>query len=102
MRFKLSVRHKAELHIEDAFNWYFFKSPKAAEKFLTQLDDSFTRITKTPLAFAVRYKNVHMLPLKNFPVCIHYVVNDRLKKVTVIAVLSSRQDPKKWELLDNE
>ncbi len=100
MKFKLSVRHKAERHIEDAFDWYFYKSPKAAEKFLIQLDDAFTRITKTPLAFAVRYKNVHLLPLKSFPVCVHYVVNEQLKKVTVVSVLSSRQDPKKWEQLN--
>jgi plasmid stabilization system protein ParE len=99
MRFTLSVRNKAERHIEDAFDWYFHKSPKAAEKFISQLDDSFTRITKTPLAFAVRYKNVHMLPLKNFPVCVHYVVNQKLSKVTVIAVLSTKQVPKNWEML---
>ncbi|MFZ5552911.1 MAG: type II toxin-antitoxin system RelE/ParE family toxin [Bacteroidota bacterium] len=102
MKFKLSVRYRAEGHIEDAFDWYFYKSPKVAEKFLTQLDDSFTRITKTPLAFAVRYKNVHLLQLKGFPVCVHYVVNERMKKITVIAVLSAKQDPKKWSSLLTE
>lgn len=98
MRYKLSLRTQAEQDIQSAFEWYYAKSPRAAQKLIVQLEDTFKLLSKNPLSFPIRYKNTRFVELKNFPIGVHYIVQSETKTVVVLAVLSSLQDPKKWDL----
>ena len=97
MSYRLELRKKAEADIDKAFNWYFPKSSVIAEKLIKALDSDFAYLTKIPYSCAVRYKEVRLKPLKHFPICIHYIVSVKHKKVIVLAVMFSPENPKKWD-----
>jgi hypothetical protein len=95
MSFRLEFRSSVKKDILLLLEWYLDKSVSNAEKFQIQLEEAKLIITKQPYSFQIRYKEVRMSHLKNFPVSLHYVINEKLKIVTLIAVLSSKQDSKK-------
>ena len=64
--------------------------------FENSISRSISDLKLNPLAFQVRYKDVRILFLKNFPIGIHYIVNGN--KVLVIAVFHTSMDSEKWTL----
>jgi toxin ParE1/3/4 len=97
MSYRLELRKRAETDIDKVFHWYFYKSIPAAQKILNDLNDELVYLTKHPLTSAIRYKNIRLRPLKHFPVCIHYTIISKPKKVIVLAIIFSPEDPKKWD-----
>jgi len=98
MSFKLEIRGDARIDILNCLDWFLNKSVSTGEKLQIQIEDSINRILKTPFAFEIRYKETRLIHLKNFPISIHYSINEKLKLVTLVAVLSSNENPEKWEL----
>lgn len=68
MSFKLTIRKKAEKDIESAFDWYFEKSVKSSENFLSEIDHYINFINQHPFSFEVKYKNVRYIELKKYPI----------------------------------
>lgn len=60
MTYKLVIRKQAESDIQNAFEWYFARAPKAAHKLISQLEQMFHTITKSPLSFANKIGRAHV------------------------------------------
>jgi len=72
-------RPAVQADIINAVSYYKAVSPQLARQFLFRIREAKKYIDRSPLAFEVKYKNVRMLLLKQFPFHIHYIIDDSEK-----------------------
>ncbi len=96
MSYTLQIRIRARKDIEKIMDWYLEKSKDAAIKYQDQLQENIEFILKHPLSMEIRYKTIRMAHLKNFPVSLHYNVNEKSKIIVLYTVQFSMENTEKW------
>ncbi len=92
MAFNTIVLPSALLDIQEIIDHYDGVQIGLSEKFDNELNDYFLTLQKSPF-FQIRYANVRCLPLRKFPVMIHFIVDEKLNIVYIRAVLNTSKDP---------
>ena len=80
--------------IEEITKWYEDQRKGLSYDFELCLEAGINEITRTPLAFQKRYKNVKILFINRFPYGIHYVLKS--DEIIVIGVFHTSRSPKNW------
>ena len=92
MEYKLKIEPVAKLDIQNEINYYNNKQKGLGKKFHNEVKVYFKSIQSNPF-FQVRYDEVHCLPLKTFPIMIHYTINKSKKIVIVRALINTSKKP---------
>ena len=92
MAFNTIVLPSAIRDIQEIIDYYDSLQQGLSLKFDNELNDYFLTLQKNPF-FQVRYANVRCLPLKKFPVMIHFTIEEKLNIVYIRAVLNTSKDP---------
>lgn len=92
MAFNTIVLPSAIKDIQEIIDYYDTIQQGLSGKFDNELNDYFLSLQKNPF-FQTRYANVHCLPLKKFPVMIHFTIDEKLNKVYIRAVLNTSKNP---------
>ncbi len=90
------VRPLAEADLENVAWWYEDERPGLAERFLTDVDQTFARIRERPLQFPSVSGDVRRALLHTFPYAVYFRTSDEI--VVVLAVLHVRRNPKVWRV----
>lgn len=77
-----------------AYRWYEERRRGLGEQFLTAVDATFDQIEQFPELFAIRYGQVRMAPVPQFPYVVFYRVDPQC--VVVLTVLHTSDDPSNW------
>jgi len=85
---------EAFLDIEDAALWYEHQRQGLSFDFELCLEVGIQEISRTPLAFQKKYKQVYVRFINRFPYGIHYIIKNDL--ITVIGVFHTSRSPKDW------
>jgi toxin ParE1/3/4 len=93
MEFKLNP--EAKIDIQNEINYYNDQQKGLGKKFHFEIKHYFKAIKKNPF-YQIRYKNVRCLPLKKFPVMIHFTVDEDIKRITIRAVINTYRDQKEY------
>ena len=96
MIYKLETTFAAKQDVKEAAVWYNNAQSGLGKKFTAQIRDCTEILTLNPLAFALRFENIRMAVVKQFPYIIHYIVDEEKKLITLIAVLHTSLNPEKW------
>jgi toxin ParE1/3/4 len=72
--FKYILHEHAQKDYETSLKWYAERSGKAAENFITAVDNALQLIYEHPTRWRNTYKNYHELGLKNYPFTIIYSI----------------------------
>ena len=91
---KIQVTHD----IQQIVNYYKEISPKLATDFLYRLREANKHIILNPLGFQLKYKNVRTLMLKQFPYQIHYLIDDTLKQIIILAIIHAYKNPSDYTI----
>ena len=94
MKYDLIIRPEAEQDIRGAFGWYEDRVSGLGKDFLRCVDAAFSKISRSPLAYPIIYKNTHRILTRRFPFGIFYIIAQH--KIIVLAVLHARRDPSLW------
>lgn len=97
MNNRLIIRKRAEIQIEETYNWYENKQANLGTDFLLSIEDSLLKIEKDPEAFQLKYKNIRAIYTKHFPYGVFYFINKN--DIIVIAVFHLSRNPKLWKKL---
>ena len=92
MRFDIVLHDSAVEDIRLAIYYYKNISPRLAKKFHTSVKSTFNELRKNPF-YEIRYDNVRMRLVKNFPYLLHFVVIESEKIVIIYGVRHAAQDP---------
>ena len=95
MKYKVLVTPEAKQDLKVAAIWYNKQRKGLGKIFLSSIREALKTLQRNPF-FAIRYKNVHTLPLKKFPFMIHFVIEKESKSVTILAALHTSMNPDKW------
>ena len=95
MGFQLSLLPQAEEEIEEAFHWYFARSPFAADAYRTEVVAAIDGLVEDALMWPADDEGVRYYILHRFPYTIHYEVTGSF--VTVLAVAHQRRRPGYWQ-----
>jgi len=63
---RLRIQSQAQVEISEAFDWYFQRSPEAAESFLTELEESLKQIVSHSKLHPAYTKNTRRRVMAGF------------------------------------
>ena len=95
MSYSLSIRKEAEADIPEAFEYYESCRKNLGADFILCIEESITRIEKTPRQYKIIHKTVHRALVRKFPFGIYYVLDN--EKNIIFGVLHARKNPKHWQ-----
>lgn len=91
MKYHLILSPEAENDIDEAFDYYESISPGLGERFTTELDTYLLKIFSFPTASAIRYKDIRIRAVKNFPYVIHYSID--AETIIIGRIFNTHQKP---------
>ncbi len=90
----IQLTKEALLDFEDIILWYEDQREGLSYDFELCLEAGLSEISRTPLAFQKKYKNVKVVFIQRFPYGIHYIINP--DKIIVIGIFHTSRSPKNW------
>jgi plasmid stabilization system protein ParE len=93
-RKRIRIQSQAQEEINEAFDWYFKRSPEAADAFLTEIGASLAQIVSRPQLYPAYTKNTRRLILANFPYSVIFQEKDDV--ILVVAVAHAKRRPGYW------
>lgn len=92
MKYELIFRDKAIFEMEDAFDYYEFKSKGLGKKFFDHIQNYFERIETAPKHFPQKYGTIREAFIQKFPFVILYEIHENV--VVVYSVFHTSRAPK--------
>ena len=80
--------------IKIAYDWYESQRIGLGEDFLLALEESYSKISRTPRVYQIIHKIVRRKLLRRFPYGVFFVLQD--DEVIVIAIMHTRRQPNEW------
>ena len=93
-RKRLRIHSQAQEEINEAFDWYFKRSPEAAEAFLTEIGVSLAQIDAHPQLYPPYTKNTRRRVLAGFPYSVIFQEKDEI--ILIVAVAHAKRRPGYW------
>jgi plasmid stabilization system protein ParE len=91
---RIRIHSQAQKEINEAFEWYFKRSPKAAEAFLSEIGASVAQIASHPQFYPVYTRNTRRRILEKFPYSVIFQEKDEV--ILVVAVAHAERRPGYW------
>lgn len=91
---RLVIRKEARADILEARSWYDRASETVGDRFLHTLNAVLATLSASPGLWPDLAQGVRRAPVKGFPYPVYYIADER--KLTVVAVVHHRRDPKTW------
>jgi plasmid stabilization system protein ParE len=80
--------------IEDAFDWYLERSPRAAEAFLHEVDRAIALIATSPQVWPFFEAGTKRYVLTKFPYSLIY--REEIDRIRIVAVAHHKRRPLYW------
>jgi plasmid stabilization system protein ParE len=97
MIYKIKIEPEALADIQDIINWYNQQKSGLGEKFHKTIIFQIDSLKKTAHIYSIRYKQIRCLLVNKFPYMIHFYINEEVRIVEVLAVISTFRNPKIWQ-----
>ena len=78
--------------VNSAKRWYAEQQEGLDARFSTAVKDALLNILKTPLIYAVRYKNVRIAHTKKFPYNVHFYFDETTETVVITGIVHNRRN----------
>ncbi len=92
MVYSVTITPTALNDIQDALDYYNIISPNLGYRIADEIDASIGEISKMPLAYSFRYKNVRAKLLVKFPYLICFICNPDDYTITILRIFNTHQD----------
>jgi hypothetical protein len=79
MTYVLVIKPLAEKDITEIYTWYNQKEKGMGDTFLDQFEKTLDFVKKNPEQYQIRYKDVRMVKVNRFPVCLQLTLHNRRK-----------------------
>lgn len=101
-KYKVKIEPEALADIQEITNWYNEAQAGIGKRFQKTAIKQINSLNKDPQIYAIRYKEIRCVLVKNFPYMAHFYINDANNTVEVFAVISTDRNPKIWQEKTNK
>ena len=95
--YTFSILHPAVQDLKEAAEWYNLQQKGLGHLFLKRIREKGRFISSYPLACPVRYSEIRVAKVNQFPFLIHYYIAENKHGIIIIAVLHTSLSPQKWQ-----
>ncbi len=92
--YKLEFKSEVYEDIKIAYDWYESQRIGLGEDFLLTLEESYSKIVRTPKLYQSLYRSVRRKLVRRFPYGIFFVMKEN--SIIILAVLHTKRDPDIW------
>jgi hypothetical protein len=89
--YKIQYRKRAINHIEKSSDWYDTQKEGLGKEFRNEVTEHINKYLTTFPKFAIIYKNIRKISLKQFSHDIFFVVDEQKQNVKILAVIHHKQ-----------
>jgi plasmid stabilization system protein ParE len=82
--------------IQDIADYYKNIHLELAIAFLDRLEEAKNHVASFPEAFEVKYKNVRIVLLVQFPYQIHYIIDEEKMQIVILAIIHAYRNPRDY------
>lgn len=95
--FELDYFDEVEEDIEIAKLWYYEQSPETylEERFADAIKEVIEKLQKNPFIYHPIFENIRIAHPKFFPYGVHFVINEDINQILIVAILHNKQDKSK-------
>lgn len=94
--YKIVLSPPAKDDIREAVKWYNKRKAGLGRKLALRIKEAAAYIQDNPHVAQVRFDDVRVAVVKQFPYTIHYKIKEELKTVLIHAILHDHRDPQVW------
>jgi len=95
MAYKYIIHELAQQEYETSLQWYAERSKRAAENFITAVNDALQLICESPTRWRNSYKKFYELGLKKYPFTIIYTIEPGKQLIIISSIYHYKRNPKK-------
>ena len=93
MDYNVHFYDEVKVDISAAKEWYKNQTPGLEKRFAQEIKKAITKLQKNPEIYEVRYKNVRSINSVVFPYSIYFIIDNKLGKIIIIAILHQARNP---------
>lgn len=93
MPYTILITPTAARDLDAAVEYYNLQAEDLGYRFADLVEQYLNRITLTPTASPIRYKNIRCKPLATFPYLILFTVDESAATVSVLRIFHTKQQP---------
>ena len=94
--YTVKIEPEALNDIQDIIIWYNKQKSGLGERFHKTIISQIDSLNKNPHLYRIRYKQIRCVLANKFSYMVHYYINEEVKLVEVLAVISTDRNPKIW------
>ena len=94
--YTLAFKEEVYSDIKVSYDWYEKQQIGLGEDFLRSLESSYSQISREPKVYQNIYKLVRRKLINRFPYALFFVLNEKKKSITIIAVMHTKRNPNSW------
>ncbi len=94
MIWPVRVKSVAEAEFAEAAVWYYRRSPRAAEAFVTEVELTLARIGTDPELYPVVHRDIRRARVPSYPYSVYYVKGT--EECVVLAIHHGKRHPRIW------
>jgi plasmid stabilization system protein ParE len=95
MAYKYIIHELTQQEYETSLQWYAERSKRAAENFITAVNDALHLICASPTRWRNSYKSFYELGLKKYPFTIIYTIEPGKQLIMISSIYHYKRNPKK-------
>ena len=96
MAFEIIYNPEVQNDIQSAVDWYNKQQAGLGKRFLSATKKHLNSLKDTANHYAIRYDDIHCMPIKKFPYMAHYRIDKNNNSVKVEAVFHTSRDSERW------
>jgi plasmid stabilization system protein ParE len=93
---RIRIHSQTQHEINEAFEWYFKRSPKTAEAFLTEIGTALAQIAAHPQLYPIYTKNTRKRVMEKFPYSV--IFQEKVEVILIAAVAHAKRRPGYWRV----
>jgi mRNA-degrading endonuclease RelE of RelBE toxin-antitoxin system len=94
--YNVKIDPDAIVDIQEIKKWYNDIQGGLGNKFRNIVMEQIKSLKNDPQIYAIRYKEIRCMIVKQFPYMVHFYINEDNKLVEVLAVISTDRNPDIW------
>ena len=91
--YQIKVTRSAEDELDEIMSWYEEEKSGLGIAFLNHFFNRIAYLKDNPYLYQEVYKIYRRVPLRKYPYAIYYGIEEPMKRVTVLAVWHTSQNP---------